>query len=212
MYRYLIKYSGHILAIDTDGIKVDCQLDPSEIDSKELGKMKYEYTFTEAVFPAPKVYGGKLEKPYKQYEKELVRVKGLKNPISYYGLKQILNKDKSLTIPQEKWRRELSESTIIVRDENYTLGLSETKRQFIYNSWGDFVDSVPLYLKDGIIVKRNVPTVYYLPKPKLNFYIDYYLPKPKHIPYIDYSLPQPIIKDYYQTILDGSWIKYKPLW
>lgn len=208
MYHYLIKYSNNILAIDTDGIKVDCQLDPSEIDSKELGKMKYEYTFTEAVFPAPKVYGGELEKPYKQYEKELVKVKGLKNPIPYYGLKQILNKDKYLPIPQEKWRRELSKSTILINEENYTLGLGETKRQFIYNSWGDFVDSIPLYLKDGKIVKRNFPTVFYLPKPP----IVNYLPKPKPELYIDYSLPKPIIMDYYLQILDMSWIKYKPLY
>ncbi|OLD85472.1 MAG: hypothetical protein AUG81_12640 [Verrucomicrobia bacterium 13_1_20CM_4_54_11] len=102
MYHYLIKYGNNILAIDTDGIKVDCQIDPTEIDSKELGKMKYEYTFIEAVFPAPKVYGGILEKPYKQYEKELVKVKGLKNPISYGWLKTILNKDRLLPIPQEK--------------------------------------------------------------------------------------------------------------
>jgi len=246
MYHYLIKYGNNILAIDTDGIKVDCQIDPTEIDSKELGKMKYEYTFIEAVFPAPKVYGGILEKPYKQYEKELVKVKGLKNPISYGWLKTILNKDRLLPIPQEKWKRELSLSTILIREEQYSLGLGETKRQFIYNSWGDFVDSWPLYLKDGKIVNRNFPTVYYLPEPPIVYYLPlpkshiiyylpkshiiyylpkppivlylpkpsivYYLPKPKYIPDIDYSLSEPIIKDYYQRILDGSWINYKPLW
>lgn len=208
MYHFLIKYANHILAIDTDGFKLDCQLELSEIDSKELGKMKWEYTFTEAAFPASKVYGGYLKDRYKQYEKELVKVKGLKNPIPYFLLKMTLNKNTFIPIPQEKWKRELSKSTILIKEENYTLGLGETKRQFIYNSWGDFVDSRPLYLKDGVLTKRYFDTLYYLPKPP----IVHYLPKLKPKLYIDYSLPKPIIKDYYLLILDGSRIKYKLLY
>jgi hypothetical protein len=102
MSHFLTKYQKNIYAVDTDGIKVDCMLSPSEIDNKELGKMKFEYTFKEAVFPAPKVYGGLLEKPYKNYKNELTKVKGLKSSISYVELKSILNKDKHLKFLQEK--------------------------------------------------------------------------------------------------------------
>jgi hypothetical protein len=102
MSYFLNKYKNNIYAVDTDGIKVDCMLSPSEIDNKELGKMKFEYTFKEAVFPAPKVYGGLLEKPYKKYKNELTKVKGLKNPISYMELKTVLNKYTTLKIMQEK--------------------------------------------------------------------------------------------------------------
>jgi hypothetical protein len=102
MSHYLNKYSNNIYAVDTDGIKVDCQLSTSEMHNKELGKMKFEYTFTEAVFPAPKVYGGMLEKPYKKHTTELTKIKGLKNPISYLELKTVLNKNNPLKIMQEK--------------------------------------------------------------------------------------------------------------
>jgi hypothetical protein len=102
MSYYLNKYRDNIYAVDTDGIKVDCMLSPSEIDNKELGKMKYEYSFIEAVFPAPKVYGGILQKPYKGCKTEMTKVKGLKNKISYPQLKSILHKDKSLVLVQEK--------------------------------------------------------------------------------------------------------------
>src|ERR1700679_4339508 len=102
MSHYLMKYTDNIYAIDTDGIKIDCYLDIDEVHNKELGKMKYEYTFIEGVFPAPKVYGGILEKPYKKYEKELVKIKGLKNPIDYNQLKLILKKNELLIIEREK--------------------------------------------------------------------------------------------------------------
>jgi hypothetical protein len=68
MSKYIRKYDKNLYYIDTDGIKVDCELDSSEIDSKELGKMKYEFTFKEAVFPGLKVYGGILLKAYKKFK------------------------------------------------------------------------------------------------------------------------------------------------
>jgi hypothetical protein len=101
MSYYMNKYQDNLYAMDTDGIKVDCKLDDSEIDEKELGKMKYEYTFKEAVFVAPKVYGGILEKPYKN-KTELTKVKGLKNHISYLELKSVLNRNHPIKLMQEK--------------------------------------------------------------------------------------------------------------
>jgi hypothetical protein len=68
MSKYIRKYNKNLYYIDTDGIKVDCVLDSSEIDSKKLGKMKHEYTLLEGVFPAAKVYGGLLKEAYKKYK------------------------------------------------------------------------------------------------------------------------------------------------
>ena len=166
MTHFLTKYRDNIYAVDTDGIKVDCKLSPSEIDNKKLGKMKYEYTFKEAVFPLPKVYGGILEKPYKNYQNEMTKVKGLKSSIKYSELKTILNKDKALTFMQEKWKRVLSDSAIEVKMEKYTLSLTEYKREMIYNSWGDLIDTIPLFLKNGELVERNPPILHYLPAPQ----------------------------------------------
>jgi hypothetical protein len=101
MSHYLHKYRDNIYAMDTDGIKVDCKLDPSEIDSKEIGKMKYEYTFKKAIFPAPKVYGGIVDGQYKG-RSEIVKLKGVKVPISYAQLCTTLNKNSCLSIQQEK--------------------------------------------------------------------------------------------------------------
>lgn len=47
MSYFMNKYQNNLYAIDTDGIKVDCKLASSEVDNKQLGKMKYEYTFKE---------------------------------------------------------------------------------------------------------------------------------------------------------------------
>lgn len=167
MSHFLTKYKNNIYAVDTDGIKVDCMLSPSEIDNKELGKMKYEYTFKEAVFPAPKVYGGLLEKPYKKYKNELTKVKGLKSSISYAELKSVLNKGKALKFLQEKWKRVVAKSSIIVDMETYTLSLTESKRELIFDSWGDLVDTIPFYLNEGVLIKRIAPPLYCLVAPFL---------------------------------------------
>ena len=98
MSYYLTKYQDNILTIDTDGIKTDCLLDKQDTGN-DLGNMKYEYSFKEFVSIAPKVYGGILKE--NEYE-ELVKVKGLKNPLGYWKLKSLLYKNEKLEIKQDK--------------------------------------------------------------------------------------------------------------
>ena len=169
MSKYLTRYATNLYAIDTDGIKVDCHIDKEDIDSKILGKMKYEFTFSRAVFPAPKVYGGLLKNEYKGYGRELVKVKGVKKPIPFHKLSLILQKDKQLTIPQEKWYRNIGKSYITIKQEAYTLTLTDNKREVIRNSWGEAIYTRPLFLVDGIIQKVYYPPVMYLPK-DTNYY------------------------------------------
>jgi hypothetical protein len=80
---------------DTDSIDINKPL-PSKFIGKELGFMKLEHIFNEAIFLAPKVYGGITE------NYEYVRIKGLKNPISFNELKPLLIKEQSISIEQEK--------------------------------------------------------------------------------------------------------------
>ncbi len=159
MNKYLIKYNENIYYIDTDGIKINRCLDDCYIDNKALGKMKYEYTYLEAAFPLPKVYGGRLLEPYKNYDKELVKIKGLKNPIKYRTLDKTLIMSNfgrnSLILNQEKWIRKMSESTILVKYEDYTLELNESKRELLYNVWGDLVATLPFVIENGGIKKRG---------------------------------------------------------
>jgi len=85
---------------DTDSIYISAYL-PDHLVSKKLGQMKLERVFKEACFIAPKVYGGIIENSTKEY----VKVKGLKNPVSFEQLITLLHKDATLTFNQEKWQR-----------------------------------------------------------------------------------------------------------
>lgn len=74
---------------DTDSIDTNKPLDFKFIGN-DLGKMKLEHTFTKAIFLAPKVYGG-ITPNY-----EYVKIKGVKNPIHFNELFNLLNKDYKL--------------------------------------------------------------------------------------------------------------------
>ena len=94
--------SFDLLYSDTDSIAIDSPLPESFITKTELGKMKLEYIFKEGVYLAPKVYGGITTEG-----KEITKVKGFKNKISYETLKSLLtlNQDstfKKLELNQEK--------------------------------------------------------------------------------------------------------------
>ena len=163
MSHYLTKYDSFIHYIDTDGIKVNCKLSSDEVDNKELGKMKYEFNLTEALFPAPKFYGGKLSTDYKGYSKEMVKVKGLKNPIPYCIVKFVINKETKLILNQEKWTRNIAESTILVKETPYTLSLTENKRNFVFDSLGNYITSTPFRLNNGVLLESENVILYYLP-------------------------------------------------
>lgn len=153
MSYYLVKYADNIYAIDTDGIKLDCHLHPDEVHNKDLGKMKYEYTFKEAVFPLPKVYGGILENPYKG-KTEIVKIKGVKIKTSYDFLKSVLFEGSSLVISQEKWKRMIPDSSILITASPYTLSLNDNKRELIFDN-GKLVDTMSIKLKDGKVVRES---------------------------------------------------------
>lgn len=57
---------------DTDSIDISKPL-PSKYIGKELGKMKLEHVFNEAMFLAPNVYGGGITDSY-----EYIKIKGFK--------------------------------------------------------------------------------------------------------------------------------------
>ena len=93
--------------------------------------MKLEATIKKAVFLAPKVYGYITKD-----DKEIIKVKGLKfnkfNKLSYQDLVKLLVKDYNITRTQEKWFKDFSNSTIKIKDQLYTLKVTENKRELIY--------------------------------------------------------------------------------
>jgi hypothetical protein len=151
-------YSDHIVYHDTDSFDLEnCDIDPRFV-GKELGKLKLEHTFKEACYLAPKVYGGITD------DYSYVKIKGLKDPVSYWDLKSLLYKDNQLKIPQEKWVRSVEGGFISIHDEIYTLMITENKRQAIYDSTGKYIDNVPFQLENGKLISRKSDTLFYLPK------------------------------------------------
>jgi hypothetical protein len=127
---------------DTDSIDINKPLDPKYIGSG-LGKMKLEHVFDDAIFLAPKVYGG-ITSSY-----EYVKVKGLKNPVSFNQLKPLLIKDANLKISQEKWYRNISEGNIKILPEIYTLMNNNLKRGLVFDNTNKFVNTIPKKLNNG---------------------------------------------------------------
>jgi DNA polymerase type B, organellar and viral len=112
---------------DTDSGYFDKPL-PDHLIGTELGKLKLEYIFKEVVFLSPKVYGGITNEG-----EEIVKVKGYKNPLSYWLLKSLLIKDTKLELYHDKWYKSMSKGEIEIKpDSIYTLIATENKREFVY--------------------------------------------------------------------------------
>ena len=164
MSHYLIKYQDHIVCVDTDGFKATCKIDQKEVNDTVLGMMKYEYTFKTMVSPGAKMYGGILDFPYKGVN-EIVKIKGVKNPISYIKLFSLLYKNNPIKVMQEVWRRDMIQSTILVKEQCYTIATNENKRALIYDSNGKLIDTKALQIISGVVQRKKHPHVYFLPIP-----------------------------------------------
>lgn len=145
MYRFKTMPGYTLYYSDTDSIDLDKPLPDEFLNDTELGKFKIEHTFKEVVYIAPKVYGGITEYT------DVVKVKGLKDPLAFTELKTLLKRDKTLTIRQEKWYRNIEAGHIISKDELYTLISTANKRNMVYDINDSLIGTHPLTLNDGII-------------------------------------------------------------
>ena len=114
----------------------------------ELGKMKLEGIFNEAVFLAPKAYA------LKNKEEEVIKIRGLnkkdikENKISFNTIVEALHKVHKTIFNQSKWIKNLIKGNISIREQLYTLRISSSKRKPIYSNNGKFITTVP-YLLDN---------------------------------------------------------------
>ena len=139
---YLKNLDGYTLYYsDTDSIDVEKPL-PDTFVGPDLGQMKLEHIFIEAVYLGPKMYGAITKKDV------IVKIKGLKNPVSFEQLLSLLKKGAILTSPNQKWYKNMSKSYIQIKDEIYTLSLSESKRQLIYDGNNNFIDTKPIKINN----------------------------------------------------------------
>ena len=169
MTHYIMKYSNNICYIDTDGIKVNCELSSQYVGNK-LGQMKFEGNFTQAVFIAPKVYGGVNS------NEMISKVKGLKDIISYWLLKTLLYIP-DVKIRQFKWHRDFSNGVINIIDQIYTLSATENKRELVKDSLGAIISTRPYKINNGEDVVQEPFILFYFPKYLLFILVDYSLNK-----------------------------------
>jgi hypothetical protein len=118
---------------DTDSAVIDAVL-PTNVGNG-LGQMKLEYTISKAIFLAPKVYGLVTDDG-----KEIIKVKGVTQDIkvTFSNLQDLLVKNSSLELNQEKWSKKVLEGEIIPAEMLYTLKVTSNKRAPIYNRHGRF--------------------------------------------------------------------------
>jgi hypothetical protein len=117
---------------DTDSLYFDRPLPDSFISKTELGLLKLEGIYDQALFLAPKVYA------LKNNNEEIIKIKGLtkeailKNKINIDNLEILLNKDYHLILNQRKWFRSLQEANIEILEQTYNLKVTGNKRELIY--------------------------------------------------------------------------------
>lgn len=120
-----------VFYMDTDSLFTDKPIPEYLVDATKLGKYKLENIYKEAVFLAPKVYGGILNNGT-----EIIKVKGLKynNELTFESLKYLLNKDTSLNFEQEKFFTKIGVGSISLLKQTYTLIPTSNRRELVYKN------------------------------------------------------------------------------
>lgn len=117
---------------DTDSIYINKPLPESLVSNNELGKLKLEYICNKGVFIAPKVYG-----LITNNNQVIIKIKGLtketiEQNVTIKLLEELLIKDSKLEIPQNKWYKSIIDSNITIKEQLYTLKVTDNKRELIY--------------------------------------------------------------------------------
>lgn len=125
---------------DTDSIYIDRPLPDYMVSKTILGKMKLENILKKAIFLAPKMYyletiDGKI----------IYKVKGLKHEIelNLANFESLLIKQSTLEKIQTKWIKNIIEGNIQIRNDLYTLQVTNNKRKLIYNENNKLIHTIP---------------------------------------------------------------------
>lgn len=111
---------------DTDSAIMEKPLDESLV-GKHLGQMVLERIYKEFISLAPKVYGGITND-----NKEIIKIKGFSNKISFNELQSLLQENSKLELHQTKWFRFINKGSISIKSQIYTLVPTANKRNLIY--------------------------------------------------------------------------------
>nr|YP_009493062.1 DNA-directed RNA polymerase [Ganoderma tsugae]AWJ63857.1 DNA-directed RNA polymerase [Ganoderma tsugae] len=141
MNYFLLNYD--VYYTDTDSAYIKGKLDPKFVGDV-IGQFKLEGVFDEVVFLAPKVRGST-----NSFGEE-TRVKGLKSPVTFNQLKSLLYKNQSLEINQDKFYGNIGEGSISIKNEIYTVMVTENKRELIFDESGRFVGTKPFHIDETL--------------------------------------------------------------
>ena len=77
-----------------------------------------------------------------------INVEKLSKNFKFNDFVLLLNKDKTFTMSQEKWTRNIVNAEVTVEPVDYNLIVTENKREIIYNDNNTFVDTKPLIIEE----------------------------------------------------------------
>ena len=119
------------------------------VSQTELGKWKLEHILKKGIFLAPKVYC--LLTKDNQF---ITKVKGLSktSDLTLNDFENLLEKDMTLEKLQEKWFKSMDTSTITIKEQLYTLKVTDNKRELIYKD-NKFVDTKPYIINSTKEIK-----------------------------------------------------------
>ena len=116
---------------DTDSAVLAQPLPESFVDPKVLGKMKLEYIVRKGIFLAPKLYC-----LLNDNNELITKTRGLSHNIQlqFEDFENLLFKDSEIIKKQNKWFKSIENTNITIKDQVYTLTLTENKRELIFDN------------------------------------------------------------------------------
>lgn len=169
MSKYKNNQALKLFYTDTDSLYTNLNpkqfesLFPGEVNSSELGKLKLENISIKAIFLAPKVYclttvTGEV----------ITKVKGLSHSstVSMEDFEHLLAKDSFIQKEQQKWFRNLTEGTIQILEQAYTIQQTDSKRELIYDSELQLIGTKPIKI---MIESSNTPHTLLVSEKSNNF-------------------------------------------
>lgn len=151
IYMSQFKNNSKIKLFYTDTDSIFTNLNPNKmnnifpgiVNNKELGKLKLESVSKKVIFLAPKCYALQTVE-----DKFMYKVKGLinKTDVNINDFNTLLKKDSIIKKNQTKWYKSLSQGTIALLEQSYTLKTTDNKRKLIYNSKQKLIATKPYNL------------------------------------------------------------------
>jgi len=133
-----MEYADSLYYSDTDSFVLSKAL-PEYMVGDKLGQFKLEYKIIKGIFLCPKVYGLQLEDG-----SYVIKVKGSTVLPTFAQLEQILDRQESLPLSQQRWSKNFNSGEVSINNIIYNLMLTENKRNFVRDNNGNIINTSPI--------------------------------------------------------------------